>query len=1114
MPLEWVMPLLTLCLGLPAAQTVMIQSVTKMPIVTEVGSSHNEQFCSTWGNYHFKTFDGDFFQLPFKCNYILASKCKGTYEDFNIQVQRQEINGINTIKNVVMKLDGIVVELSNSSITVNEKLITIPFSQLGISIERTVFYVKMEAKLGLVVMWNQEDSLWVELDAKFKNQTCGLCGDFNGVQIYDEFIRTGDSVTPEDYGELWKVNSLTENCEEISAPTANVCTNQRDLCEDLLLGPAFINCKDLIDTESFIKACMKDLCYCNASSSSCLCPTMSEYSRQCAHAGGKPQQWKTAQLCANTCPFNMEYKECGSPCTDTCSNPQRSQMCDDHCVDGCFCPSGTVFDDITQSGCVPVDQCSCRHNGKPYQPGETYTRTCQKCTCARGEWSCKDMDCPAICSILGGSHISTYDDKTYSFHGDCSYILSKEINGTFTVLGDLIKCGKTDKETCLAAVTLLLPKQMMIVVEANGRVFYNKLISQLPLFMGLCGDFNDVEADDFRTRSGLIEGTAVTFANTWKTKTSCPDVTNTLGNPCSLSIEKERYANHWCSLLSDPMNIFSKCHSEINPDIYQDSCIHDTCACENSEECMCAAISSYVHACAAAGILLSGWRDMTCQKYATDCPSSFVYDYHMTSCHRTCRFLSQPDLTCEVDFTPVDGCGCAEGTYLNEKGECVSASQCPCFVGDRVVHTGHAIKFEGQTCSCKGGKLTCAGGHISESCNDPMVFLNCSSVKPGEKGSECQKSCQTLDTECMSKQCISGCVCPAGLVSDGKQGCIQEELCPCSYHGEIYEPGQTVTVDCNTCTCKSSKWECTERQCDGTCTLFGEGHYITYDDKKFSFNGDCGYVFTQDYCGDNIDGTFRVLTENIPCGTTESICSTAIRLYLGKTEIVLSEENVKIIKQSKGADIPYQVHTIGIYLVIEAKNGLVLIWDKKTTLMIKLGSTFKVDPQNHYDACVRDTCACNTGGDCECFCSAVAAYAAACNKAGTCVKWRTPTICPLFCDFYNPSGECEWHYEPCGKPCMKTCRNPSGICYNQIPALEGCYPRCPQERPYLEEAAMKHQLQKHLTLLALLKCLLWSRQHRIYQPSPQKNPQPQKLQKDPALQQLRSLSLQVLVLRQ
>lgn len=53
----------------------------------------------------------------------------------------------------------------------------------------------------------------------------------------------------------------------------------------------------------------------------------------------------------------------------------------------------------------------------------------------------------------------------------------------------------------------------------------------------------------------------------------------------------------------------------------------------------------------------------------------------------------------------------------------------------------------------------------------------------------------------------------------------------------------------------------------------------------------------------------------------------------------------------------------------------------------------KVDPEPYFSACVRDACACDTGGDCECFCTAVAAYAEACNEAGVCVAWRTPKIC-------------------------------------------------------------------------------------------------------------------------
>uniref|UniRef100_A0A3Q2CYQ8 VWFD domain-containing protein n=1 Tax=Cyprinodon variegatus TaxID=28743 RepID=A0A3Q2CYQ8_CYPVA len=69
-------------------------------------------------------------------------------------------------------------------------------------------------------------------------------------------------------------------------------------------------------------------------------------------------------------------------------------------------------------------------------------------------------------------------------------------------------------------------------------------------------------------------------------------------------------------------------------------------------------------------------------------------------------------------------------------------------------------------------------------------------------------------------------------------------------------------------------------------------------------------------------------------------------------------------------------------------------WSEKHCNIIK-SEVFSacVEPNQYYDACVADTCSCNAGGDCECFCSAVGAYAAACIEAGACVRWRTPTIC-------------------------------------------------------------------------------------------------------------------------
>ncbi|XP_042187048.1 mucin-5AC-like [Oncorhynchus tshawytscha] len=1154
-----------------------------IPCLSGVNASHNDQVCSTWGNYHFKTFDGYFFQLPSTCNHVVTSLCKSSYEAFNIQMRRQVVDNQPTISKITMKLDGVVVELSKGVVVVNGQTVTLPFSLSGVSIMKTTSNVKVVAKLGLVAVWNKDDSLMIEMNDKYRNQTCGLCGDFNEVQTYNEFIINGGKLSSSDYGNLWKLDGPLEVCEEPTLTSEESCGDE-EFCQQLFSSAAFSSCTNYLDMDAFIKTCLADLCHCdNSTNSFCLCNTISEYSRQCVHAGGKPQQWRTEQFCYKTCPDNMEYQECGSPCVDTCSNPEARQLCEDHCTGGCFCPLGTVFDDVNNSGCIPVRECLCVHNRQVYKSGESYTSNCKECTCAGGQWACTDKDCPGTCSVEGGSHINTYDGKAYTFHGDCSYILTKQCNGTeFTVLGDLVKCGLTNTETCMRAVTLALSSRSTVIrVQSCGSVFVNQILSQVPLYTaevtifkpssfyiviqttlgvqlqiqlspvmqiyitaissykgttcGLCGNYNNVQADDFRVISGLVEGTAVAFANTWKTMSSCPDVKTSFENPCSLSIENEKYAQHWCSMLSDPKGVFSPCHSEIRPDTYKTNCMYDSCNCEKSEDCMCAAVSSYVHACAAEGIQLTGWRDTICNTFAT-CPSQTVYTYNMTSCGRTCRSLSMTDQSCQVEFVPVDGCGCAEGTYMDEAGQCVAPTNCPCYDKGSVVPAGETISRDGATCTCRQGTLSCTGSHISPVCTLPMVFFNCSTAPPGASGSECQKSCKTLDMTCISTECTSGCMCPNGLVSDGNGDCIKEELCPCAHNGATYQAGETLKVDCNTCTCKDRQWQCTTNLCDGVCAIYGEGHYITFDEKRFNFNGNCEYTLIQDYCGNtNGTGSFRVLTENVPCGTKGTTCSKTIKLFLGTSELILADGNAQVVRSTPEEQFPKQISLLGNYLVIEVKSGLILMWDKKTSLFIKLspqyqglvcglcgnydgntnndfttraqatvvdpvefGNSWKVssscpsvsavvhpcasnpyraswaqkqcsiinsdvftacqnqvDPSPYYDACVRDSCACDSGGDCECFCTAVAAYAKACNEAGACVAWRTPRICPLFCDYYNPTGECEWHYKACGAQCMKTCRNPSGDCSSLIPALEGCYPNCPATQPYFNEETMK-----------------------------------------------------------
>lgn len=55
--------------------------------------------------------------------------------------------------------------------------------------------------------------------------------------------------------------------------------------------------------------------------------------------------------------------------------------------------------------------------------------------------------------------------------------------------------------------------------------------------------------------------------------------------------------------------------------------------------------------------------------------------------------------------------------------------------------------------------------------------------------------------------------------------------------------------------------------------------------------------------------------------------------------------------------------------------------------------TLQVDVAWFYRNCLTDTCNCNRGGDCECLCTSIAAYAHKCCQQGVTIRWRSPSVC-------------------------------------------------------------------------------------------------------------------------
>ncbi|KAM6459130.1 mucin-2 [Liasis olivaceus] len=1147
--------------------------------------NHGQYVCSTWGNNHFKTFDGDFYQFPGACDYNFVSHCQESYKEFSVHIQREQNGqGHPNIQYVLVTVKDVAVYLSHRMVVVDGQIARTPYYSSDVLIEKNDVYTKLYAKVGLSVIWNTADALMIELDTKFINNTCGLCGDYNGQQIYNEFISDGLSYNPITFGNLQKINNPKTVCEDPdeTKPIA-LCNQHREECENLLTAPAFADCQSRLNLELYVRACMQDRCACqHVEDSFCLCSTISEYSRQCSHAGGKPQNWRTPQFCPKSCPSNMIYLENGSPCMDSCSHLEVSRLCEEHYVDGCFCPEGTVYDDITGKGCVATSQCSCKLHGKIFPPGQKITNECEKCTCESGRWICQELPCPSTCALEGGSHITTFDGKKYTFHGDCYYVLTKTSkNDSHILLGELGPCSSSDKQTCLKTVVLLTDhRKNTVVFKSDGTVLLNEMEIQLPhragdfsvfqpssyhtivrtylglkmqiqlspvmqLFViaeqsikgtvqGLCGDFNGIESDDFKTLGGVVEATGSSFANSWKAQASCKNMVDKLEHPCTLSLENEKYAEHWCSLLRSTESPFARCHLVIDPTDYYKRCKYDTCNCNSNEECLCAALSSYARACAFKGVMLWGWRNVICQKEVASCPANQVFRYNLTTCQQSCRSLSDGDKYCLKDFSPVDGCGCPDNTYMNEKGICVPVADCPCYYKGLYVQPGVTVMKQEKRCVCRHGAFQCVTVETqSHECSSNKTYFDCNNFDSWPFQTPIQLSCQTLGTDHFQTECISGCVCPHGLIDDGRGGCVAEDDCPCIHNQVFYSNGEKIKVGCNTCTCQKGSWKCTNIVCYGTCTIYGSGHFITFDGKFYDFDGNCEYVASQDYCGSQ-QGTFSVITENVPCGTTGVTCSKAIKLFLGTTELKLEEKQIEKIQWNHNSTETFWIHgSVGLYTVIEGSNGVMLIWDKKTTIFIKLlphhkgkvcglcgnfddkasndftarsmaqettsalqfGNSWKrdsacpdvevdiepcekkphrkawaekecsliksdvfkkchhkVDPQPYYEACVHDACACDSGGDCECFCTAVAAYAHECIKTQACVHWRTPDICPIFCDYYNPSEDiCEWHYEPCGRDIL-TCKILNQVSTNfSMPFLEGCYPRCPPEYPVYNE---------------------------------------------------------------
>ena len=128
--------------------------------------------------------------------------------------------------------------------------------------------------------------------------------------------------------------------------------------------------------------------------------------------------------------------------------------------------------------------------------------------------------------------------------------------------------------------------------------------------------------------------------------------------------------------------------------------------------------------------------------------------------------------------------------------------------------------------------------------------------------------------------------------------------------------------------------------------MYGELNYITFDGRRYPFNGACDYVLAQDSCDGTSSVTFQIQAQNVPCGSSGVICTKKVIITLNNTVVTLEREKDPVISARPGAGglniiERFQIRERHFFTMLETGFGLTVTWDRGTRLYITLDPKFK-----------------------------------------------------------------------------------------------------------------------------------------------------------------------------
>ncbi|XP_034536187.1 otogelin [Notolabrus celidotus] len=446
-----------------------------------------------------------------------------------------------------------------------------------------------------------------------------------------------------------------------------------------------------------------------------------------------------------------------------------------------------------------------------------------------------------------------------------------------------------------------------------------------------------------------------------------------------------------CSALSAPQHCGEEC---------EEGCVcpqgsffnHRTHTCVHRSECPCSFLGADYDPgdviMTSAGVQLCVNGKLVSQTTDSDrfCPAGQLYqncsegdDGYLSgrgvACERTCESYLL-NLTCSTHEPCVAGCSCPPG-LLKHGDECFEPASCPCLWKGKEYYPGDRVSSPCHQCVCQHGTFQCefhpcpsmcmAYGdrhyrtfdgllfdyvgackvYLVKSSADVMLSIAAENVDCFDSGVICRKSLLiSIGRSLVAFDDDTGKPNPSSLI-DRKQRMF---IWPAGYYTVVHFPEEDVTI----------LW-------DRKTTV----HIQVGPRWQGKLSGLCGNfdmkTVNEMRTPDNIDSP---TPQEFGNSWTAAECVNSPDIRHPCTLSPLRE--------------PFAKRQCAVLLseVFQACHPV-------------------VDVTWFYMNCLADTCACSRGGDCECFCTSVGAYAQRCCHQGVPVDWRSPSLCPYDCEYYN-----------------------------------------------------------------------------------------------------------------